>query len=982
MNALIAGSQSEPLDISVMNGNLRFVRGALMVGHYRSTSLTGTERILNLMYGEALSNSLRIGGYPHRPGDRQLFRNPNLCREDAYLPRQPETIIVVGLGQEGKLSVPEHVATVRQGVVAWVRETVALATTAPQSLTLTTTLLGSGGAGVSAGQAAQAIAQGVRDANSRLCEVGYPCIKHLRIIEIYLDRATEAWRALEVLENGGAPPGQFKLQKTVEAGVGAMQRPLDSSYRGARHDLIRALTRVEAPDRRFIEYSLDTRRARAELRAQHTQDRLLQELIATASRKSVLDNRIGQALFKLVVPAEMEPFLGGTTEVQIELDDGTACIPWELLDTSAGAQDQGDAEPWAIRVKLLRRLLTADFRSEVMDADSASDVLVIGEPKCDPLRYPRLPGAREEAKAVAKRIKEKLGAERVMDLVSDGQGANEIDARRVITTLLSRDWRVIHIAGHGEPADQDGDPRGVVLSSGIYLGPREIRNMRQVPQLVFINCCHSAAAHASDLLASPQPSTYGRAGFAANIAKSLIKIGVRCVVAAGWIVEDRAAREFATTFYKALLDGKRFIDAVAEARKAAWDKFGMTNTTWAAYQCYGDPDWRLQNERDADERREPPHAQEFAGISTSSALVIALEAIVTNAKYEKRSPARQSAKIRYLAENYGKQWECIGSVAEAFGLAYAAVGEFNAARTYLERAIASPDASASMRAGEQLAKVYGQQAWKVFQDAVAHIEPDPEGRDGPEDRSNSGAYERAHESASAQLNKARALLEKLCMFQATAKRHSLCAYICKRIAMVEAIAGQDWKEKDATENMKEQCGKALELAAAIEAADQHYPALNLLAAEINLHGEAVSWETVAPLAQKAMSCGTNPAGHTYLDFRSHLIKVELLIYESVVRQQLAGNLERIMQRLSELHEYDNALERWQSVRDNGWFVLSKYGKRARPDEQRAAATLLLELDRRAGLPALHARVPAGEGARNGEGDTQEGIDRALPQTVP
>ena len=79
--------------------------------------------------------------------------------------------------------------------------------------------------------------------------------------------------------------------------------------------------------------------------------------------------------------------------------------------------------------------------------------------------------------------------------------------------------------------------------------------------------------------------------FAAGVAEELIKIGVRCVVAAGWAVDDaRRERRSPTTFYEALLRGRRFIDAVAEAREAAC---AMGGNTWAAYQCYGDPDWRF-----------------------------------------------------------------------------------------------------------------------------------------------------------------------------------------------------------------------------------------------------------------------------------------------------------------------------------------------------------------------------------------------------
>ena len=39
--------------------------------------------------------------------------------------------------------------------------------------------------------------------------------------------------------------------------------------------------------------------------------------------------------------------------MQIELDPQTAKIPWELLDTE---RESDDDLPWAIRVKLLRKL--------------------------------------------------------------------------------------------------------------------------------------------------------------------------------------------------------------------------------------------------------------------------------------------------------------------------------------------------------------------------------------------------------------------------------------------------------------------------------------------------------------------------------------------------------------------------------------------------------------------------------------------------
>jgi hypothetical protein len=194
-------------------------------------------------------------------------------------------------------------------------------------------------------------------------------------------------------------------------------RLLDSGYRGADYDLISAATQEGKGGVSLIVYTLDTKRARSEIRAQATQSRLLRQLGAGAPQTKATDEPIGHALFNLLIPLEMEPFLGGTTDIQLEVDGGTAGIPWEMLESDA-SDDGSDPRPWAVRTKLLRKLRTADFRAQVADATADDSVLVIGEPACDPDIYPRLWGARDEAEAVAQRLSSAVGVHRVQALIS------------------------------------------------------------------------------------------------------------------------------------------------------------------------------------------------------------------------------------------------------------------------------------------------------------------------------------------------------------------------------------------------------------------------------------------------------------------------------------------------------------------------------------------------------------------------------------
>ncbi|GAA0761356.1 CHAT domain-containing protein [Ideonella azotifigens] len=707
----IAGTAA-PLQVSVLHGNLRYVPHALLIGHYAASRLTGTEAAVDRLIGGAMQQSLSAGLYPEAPGTQQLFRHAG--GDTALLP----LVIVAGLGEEGQLRLPELVHTVQQAVIAFVQQQHGAG--GAQGLTLAATLLGSGGVGMTAGSAAQAIVMGVREAGQRLRQSGWAGVAQLQLVELYLDRATEAWQGLSIL--CGSRPGEMALVPEVLSGTGGMRRPAESGYRGTGYDCFSALTVPDrgdepggetgadahvpsgegAPRASAIAYTLDTHRARYEVRALRTQPRLLRSLVQAASTQARHDPALGRALFKLLIPAEIEAYLGGSdsgpaaNELVIQLDPGTAGIPWELLDASA---EDGETRhrPWALRTRLLRRLAlaTGSPTAPAMPHDARADdaVLVIGEPQVDLSRYGALPGARAEARAVLKALQP--GAAQVLACVPEGDGPSP-SAHEVITTLLARDYRLLHVAGHGEP----GADGGVVLSDGNVLGPREVAAMRRVPELVFLNCCHLAQQPAGALLAS---TALDWPRWAAGLAGTLVGMGVRCVVAAGWAVDDAPAALFAETFYASLLRGHRFIDAVGEAREAAWAQHPQSNT-WAAYQCYGDPDWRWRTAV-GDAQSAPAAQQRFEGIVSAPALALQLENLLLGLRHSGLPRVQARAQITELVARFGARWGGCGAVAEAFGLALAECEDWPAAAEWLQRAVAAEDASASMATPAHLARV-------------------------------------------------------------------------------------------------------------------------------------------------------------------------------------------------------------------------------------------------------------------------------------
>ena len=561
-----AAGRRTPLRITVTQGDLTFVSEPLLIGHYRASKLTGTEDVMDGLVGRKMSEALKRGLYPNAPGSHQVFLNTRENPDNPWQLPRPKAVIVVGLGEEGSLRSPDLVSTVRQAVIAW-SQRLAEESNVPDLFSLAATLIGSGGVGVTVAESAQLIAKGVQEANERLDDdedkKRWPRVEHLNLIELYLDRATEAWRALNL--QAASSPASYAMTGPIEKGEGGLPRLLDAAYRGAPYDFISVTSGEAGPGESRISYALDTTRARTEITGQSTQSRLIRNLVLNASNAENADPLIGKTLFKLLVPPEIEAFLGGTTEMQIELDRGTAGIPWELLDTEVPGGS--DSRPWAIRTKLVRKLRTGSYRPRVVDAGAESGVLIIGEPQCDEKVYPALPAARREATAVAARFGHlSAGAtgftSTVKSLIrSDSVGAPGPDARTILNAVMSRDWRIVHISGHGEPPELIGPvpktaadppqtygaPRGVVLSDDLFLGPHEINSMRVVPELVFVNCCFLAERSIGQLLDPGEwrYRPYNRAQFASTVADALIDIGVRCVIAAGWAVEDGPASVFA-----------------------------------------------------------------------------------------------------------------------------------------------------------------------------------------------------------------------------------------------------------------------------------------------------------------------------------------------------------------------------------------------------------------------------------------------------
>ncbi len=922
-----AGASVPALEIVVTNGDLTLIRLPLMLGHYDSPKLTGAEWAMNAVIGKAMSRALELDDYPQELRSNKIFINTYRLPNTPWSPPRPQAVVVVGMGQEGELRSQQLAATITRAVVAYAQQLGVCcldASTAPKtesraaaaqalspasatSFELASTLLGSGGMGMTVATAALSLAEGVRNANAKLFKLNLPIVSKLHVVELYEDRATDALRSL--IAAAERLPQAFRVNPALDFGMQPLPRSPDASYRGANYDLISAVGGRANADEPTIEFTIDTKRARTESRSTTKSVNLLQAIIANAEAAGRSTTDFGETLFKLLVPPEMDDFFGNSEAVLLEVDGETAGIPWEVLSSERNAQQK----PWAIRTKLLRKRKSTNYRARPVAAGQDASALVIGQPKCDDPNYPPLRGAVKEAHAVAK----VLGTQAFIDK----------DAATLVGALLGGPYRIVHVAGHGR---EDG--KGVILSDKTVLDSDLIQRIRRVPDLVFINCCHSAREGiTSEVTAEQRALERDRPRLASNIAKGLIEIGVRCVIATGWAVNDDAAEEFARVFYEALLRGECFQDAVAFARDQVWADFKNSNT-WAAYQCYGDPDWRLvgaDDGRSAD--TDPP-------IPSPRELIITLKATAHRGLGSQDAALRALEKLDKLASQYKPRWGKRGDVAEAFAIAYSDLGELPKSIEWYDVCLEDERGAATQRAIEQLLNLRS----RVAATAVGDVFLREHRRD---------ELLEAAQAARKTIHPARMALEKLVEVRKTYERFSLLGSASKRLATVAL-----WVEREqpglGIEEARQEVAKLIgfyadadELGEKNKVANKYYALLNRLSGE--LVRDLLNGVAPQPVAEQLLEDVAKTIKEDAQDNPSFfsLVQIqELDILRAMRAQNLSSALEEIRPELEALHERLRSPREWASVRDQARFQLLAYALYASGAEVDAAEELLALLE--------------------------------------
>jgi CHAT domain-containing protein len=661
--------------VRVVHGNLAFASWPVAVGHYDGDTISGSEAQLDRSLGGRLTRRRDLRLYPGPIGTSEIVLDPE---------RPPLGAVVIGLGEVGRLAP----GTLRQTLAnAFRRYSLAIREAGRklgEEVGISILLIGAGEGGIGTHDAVAALLQSIMEANAML---GDDALSTIEVIELYEDRAIQIAEALNLALDSERFKDSFEFARVVGRGEGGLRR----TGIGDDPSWWRRLE-ISGKKKGGLRFTDLTDRARAPQSLVADQRSLVDIFIHDSiEQRHILDseNPPSSTLFELLLPASLKEESRNDRNLILVLDQSTASYPWELLQRKAEELE----EPLSVRAGMIRQL-KEKFAPHRPLAATSNKVLVIGDPLSGMDDFPSLDGANNEAERVKK----------VLD-----HPPFEVTPRiretpqRIVSALMNDRWRILHLAGHGAfnyPTER-GPMTGMVIGKNLFLTPGTIAQMPEIPELVFLNCCYLGKVNSS----AEKKAAHKFHELAGNLGTEFIRLGVRAVVAAGWAVDDAAAAQFADVFYQKLLANFSFGDAVRQARDDVYRAHRGTNT-WGAYQCYGDPAFKLYHNGD----RRAEHAPSRRPTHIRG-VVLELENIAQDAKTTAvQNPAELQHRLDKVLRETPGEWRVASEFLAAAGEAAGALLRLDQAVGYYEDALKAESAAAPMRCVEQLANLRARRA--------------------------------------------------------------------------------------------------------------------------------------------------------------------------------------------------------------------------------------------------------------------------------
>lgn len=680
--------QSATLKVSISNGDLFYAAHPVLAGHFAGDGILYAEKAIDNLVFNALTQKHVLGIYPGIIGTSEVVLIRSAEHEDAAF----QGAIIAGLGEVGKLTAYQLALTTEQAVANYLltidRDKVFMPDASDlqnRVLGISSLIIGCGYGGLTVENAMRAIIQGVQAPNRKIRKLKATdqlMIGRLEFVEKYADTALDGFYALQRLadENNGTLKINISEAGSIKYLFG-MEKRLSSSQVSQWWNRInvRLIDRATNDDDntkkdklKCMQFSASTGGAREEQRMVYSSVELLKGMVAEISTENTWSSDYAKIIFELLIPNDFKEQFKKQININWILDKDTASYPWELLHDGSA-----DTLPLAVNAGMIRQLATENYRL-IINAVTSKTALVIAEPQLHGM-LPALPGALREGARVNSLLNDQGFS------VSYCPNSTFIEITR---SLFARDYKIIHLAGHGVFNPDHPESSGMAIGPDIFLSTREISQMSTVPELVFINCCYLGHTSGND-----ERLYQNRYKLAANLGTQLIENGVKAVVAAGWAVNDEAALDFTSSFYEHMFLGYTFGEAIRKARETIYYKYPKTNT-WGAYQCYGDPFYKLTSEDFAQASREYK-------FKTAQEAGIELFNLFNELEMPGKSVAAHLERLIAITEGVEKAGVRDANITEQEAFIYAELADYGNAIAKFEELLVTEKASFSLSSVEK-----------------------------------------------------------------------------------------------------------------------------------------------------------------------------------------------------------------------------------------------------------------------------------------
>lgn len=581
-----ARDHEAPIQVKVCHGDLVYSEFPVLAGHFQFDSVLTTEKVIDGKLNGELTRLLSLGLYPGPIGTHQIVMAKDVSNTDKHF----KGTVVVGMGVPGELTPYQLMLTVSKGISRYLtirnvreKEEGNALTDENQSeeskeiMGISIIALANSYGGFSSNNSIRSIILGIQDANRNIRKTyngKVKVIEEIEIMELFHDRALGILRTVKNLEQDESREFNISVPSlSLGEKVGRLSRiPFDNTADWwTRIKVTEQSTGVEKGFSKKIHMAMATTGASEKEVPLNANLKNIETLLEGMTHKNQYEPEIAKTMFELLIPFEFKEDLKRQNNITWVLDKRTANFPLEML------QEDLNGLPLCIHAGMVRQLATPDFRKNVNNVQD-NRALVVGDP--DLKGYmPQLKGAEKEGGLVAEKLK--------------GQGFEtqsliKSSAPDIILKLFTQNYKIIHLAGHGVFNANADEGSGMVIGNGNFLTTSDIAQMTKAPEFVFVNCCYLG-----QMDNRVEENNQHRNKLAANIGTQLIEIGVKAVIVAGWAIDDSAAFDFCEKFYDCFLGGVPFGEATKSARKLIFERYKGRTNTWGAYQCYGDPFYKL-----------------------------------------------------------------------------------------------------------------------------------------------------------------------------------------------------------------------------------------------------------------------------------------------------------------------------------------------------------------------------------------------------